>query len=332
VISGGGSPKDLETLFQLINMYFTQPRLDTTAFHAFSDQIVQYLKNQGSNPDAVFSDTVNVTMTQHDFRSRPVNEATFKELNPTRAFDIYRERFADASDFTFTFVGSFDTATLKPLVEQYIASLPALHRNETWKDVSPTPPHGVISKVVHKGTEPKAQTEILFTGPFVYNPENRFMMRALSELAQIRADNVLREQLGGTYSPSVNASYTRIPKQTYTIDFSYGSAPENVDKLFKSVLGIIDSLKKAPPTEAEMVKVKEQITRSREVDLKTNAFWLGNIDNRDAAGEDLAGLLGAYDAMIRNLTAGQVQAAARKYFDMNNYAKFVLLPEQKNIQ
>jgi zinc protease len=326
-MSGRASPKDLETLFQLINLHFTAPRLDTTAFRAFSNQIAQFLKNQGMDPGSVFRDTISVTMSQHHPREPLFNEATFAKLQPARAIDLFRERFADASDFTFLFVGNVDTATLKPLVEQYLASLPALNRKETWRDVGPSLPRGVIEKVVRKGTEPKAETEIMFTGPFVSTPQNRFILNALSELVQMRATEKLREQLGGTYSPSVSAGSSRIPKPTYTLSFSYGSSPENVEKLGRSVFEIIDSLKSTPPSIAEVEKVKEQIIREREVSLKTNQYWLTNIEAKDKAGEDLGGILGGYDAMVSALTPAQLQAAAKQYFDMKNYARFTLLPE-----
>jgi zinc protease len=326
-LRGSASPKDLETLFQLINLNMTAPRLDTTAYRAFSNQIAQFLKNQSLDPEAVYQDTISVTMSQHHPREPIFNEATFAKLDPARAVELYRQRFSDAGDFTFYFVGTLDTVALKPLVERYLASLPATRSKETWKDMGKRLPTGVIDKVVHKGREPKAQTDFMFTGPFVYTPQNRFVLRALGELAQMRATEVLREQLGGTYSPSVETSTPRLPVPTYSIDFSYGSAPENVEKLSKSVFSIIDSLKARPATAAELTKVKEQIIRSREVDLKTNSFWIGNIESRDEAGEDINGLLGAYDLMVKNLTAGQIQAAAKQYLNTKNYARFVLLPE-----
>ncbi|MEO5509179.1 MAG: insulinase family protein [Longimicrobiales bacterium] len=327
VMVGSASPKDLETMFQLINMTFTAPRLDTVAYRALSDQVVQFLKNMSSNPESVFGDTVGVVMSQHHFRDRPFNAETFKELNPVRAFEIFKERFADASDFTFVFTGNIDLATFKPLVERFIGSLPALNRNEKWKDNGSSYPTGVIEKVVRKGKEPKAETLIMFTGPFVSTPQSRFEMRALMELAQMRATETLREQLGGTYSPSVEGSGQRVPKPTYSISFSYSSSPENVEKLTQSVFSIIAAMKAAPPTDGELTRVKEQIIRSREVDLKTNRFWLSNISARIDAGEDLAGLLGPYDEMVQKLTGAQLQAAAKQYFNIKNYARFLLLPE-----
>src|SRR5262249_6135197 len=116
-MGGQASPKDLETMFQLIYLDFTAPRLDTAAFQALKNQIAPYLANRGADPDEVFGDAVTVTMTQHNFRARPLTAATFAEVNPEKALAFYKERFADASGFTFVFVGNVDTVTLKPLVE-----------------------------------------------------------------------------------------------------------------------------------------------------------------------------------------------------------------------
>ena len=328
-MSGVASPKDLETLFQLIQVEFTQPRLDSTVFVALTNQITPFLTNRGSSPEAVFGDTLMVTMRQHHYRARPMTVATWSEVSPQKALAIYKDRFADASDFTFVFVGNVKLETLKPLVEKYLASLPSTGRKEMWKDLGGGPPTGVVEKVVHKGTEPKANTVINFTGACVYNPENRFAMRALTELVQIKLNETLREQLGGTYSPGVDGGCARVPRQQYTISVQFGSSPENVEKLTKSVFAVIDTLKTQAPSQADVDKVKEQLLRSREVDLKQNAYWAGNIAARDQAGEDIAGLGAPYDEMIRKLTPAQIQAAAKQYFDVSNYARFVLLPEQQ---
>ena len=248
-------------------------------------------------------------------------------MNPEKAFAFYKNRFADASDFTFVFVGNVDTTSLKPLVETYLASLPSTGRKETFRDNGGGPPRGIIDKVVRKGTEQKANTVIDFTGTCVSNPETRFQMRALVELFQIKINETLREQLGGAYSPSVGGGCNRAPRQEYSLQVQFNSSPDNVEKLTKSVFALIDSLKTQPPTQADVGKVKEQLIRGREVDLKQNRYWLGNIMGREQAGENIAGLLGAYDEMIKNLTPAQIQEAAKKYFDTQNYARFVLLPE-----
>jgi len=328
-LSGRASPKDLETLFQLIYLDFTAPRLDTAAFLALKNQAAPYLANRGSDPDEVFGDTVQVTMTQHNFRARPFTAATFAEVNPQKALAFYEDRFADAGDFTFVFVGNVDTLALKPLVEKYLASLPATGRKETYRDNGGGPPKGVVERVVHKGVEPKANTIIDFTGACQYTPETRFALRALMELFQIKLTETLREQLGGAYSPSSGGGCARVPRQEYTLQVQFNSSPGNVEKLTKSVFALIDTLKTRGPDAADVAKVKEELTRGREVDLKQNGYWLANIVARDQAGEDITGLGDAYDAMIRGLTPALIQDAAKKYFDVANYARFILLPETK---
>jgi Predicted Zn-dependent peptidases len=330
--NGHSSPKDLETLFQLIYLDFTSPRLDTTAFNAFRAQVGPFLANRGASPDAVFQDTVQVTMAQHSVRARPVTSAVFAEVNPEKAFAFYKDRFADASDFTFVFVGNVDTTTLKPLVEKYLASLPSIGRKETWRDTGGGPPKGVVQRVVNKGTEPKANTVIDFTGACVSSPENRFALRALTTLVQMRLNETLREKLGGTYSPNVGGGCSKEPRQEYAIQIAFGSSPENVELLSKATFALIDSLKANPPSQADVDKVKEQILRTREVETRQNSYWLGNIIARDEAGEDLAGLTSVYDEMVKRLAPAQIQQAAKQYFNTSNYARFVLLPEGKTGQ
>jgi zinc protease len=144
---------------------------------------------------------------------------------------------------------------------------------------------------------------------------------------QTRLNETLREKLGGTYSPGVGGGCVREPRPEYSITVSFGSSPENVEVLSKATLALIDSLKAHPVPQADVDKVKEEILRSREVEVKTNAYWLGNIAARDQAGEDLGGLGVEYDEMVKRLTPAMIQQAARTYFNTNQYAKFVLLPE-----
>ncbi len=326
-LSGHASPKDIETLFQLAYLDFTAPRLDSAAFGAWKNQAAAYFADKGNDPDQVYSDTVSWTMAQHNFRARPMTAEVFGELNPEKAIAFYKDRFSDASNFTFLFVGNVDTVTLKPLVEKYLASLPSTHKAETFRDNGGSPPAGVVEKVVHKGVEPKATTLLEFTGACTYAPETRFALRALVEYFQIKLDEELREKLGGTYSPSFSGGCGRIPRQEYDLRVSFNSSPENVELLTKTVFAMIDSLKANVPSSADVGKVKEQLTRAREVEVKQNAYWLANIMGRRQAGEDITGLLAPYDKMLAGLTGAQIQDAARKYFDTKNYARFVLLPE-----
>jgi zinc protease len=326
-VQGQASPKDIETLFQLVYLQFTAPRLDSAAFQAFMNQQRAFLANRGASPEGTFFDTVSVTMASHSPRVRPVTLETLNEVTPDRAYQIFKERFADAGDFTFVFVGSVDVATLKPLVERYIASMPSTGTKESWKDVGARPPTGLVEKVVRKGTEPKALSQVFFTGPIDYTEANQFAMRALIEVMRYKLIQTLREGMSGTYSPGIGGGATKIPRPQYQISINFGSSPENAERLYKAAMAIIDTLKAQGPTQAEVDNVKEQLVRTREVDLKQNAFWISNIMSRGQTGEDVAALLAPYDAMIARLTPAQVQQAARVFFNTSNVARFVLLPE-----
>jgi zinc protease len=328
-LAGSASPKDVETMFELIYLKFTAARLDTAVWQAIKQQNEAAIANRGAIPQAVFQDTLSAVLSQGHFRARPLSATTIAEINPERALAIYKDRFANAGDFTFVFVGTFTLDSLKPLVEKYLGSLPNTGRVENWKDIGDAPPTGVIEKVVNKGTEPQSQNIFVFTGSCTYTPQVRLEMLALTTLTLMWMTDALREELGGTYSPSVNGGCSRIPRAEFSIGVQYGSSPENVEKLSKRVFAVIDSLKNHAATDADLAKVKEQIIRPRETQLRTNAYWIGNIANRDQSGEDIAGLLGPYDDMVKNLTAKQLQDAAKKYFDTGRYVKAVLLPEKK---
>jgi zinc protease len=131
------------------------------------------------------------------------------QMNLDKSLAFYKDRFSDASDFTFVFIGSFDLDTMKPLVTQYLAALPATHRKETWKDVGIKRPTGVIEKRVEKGLEPKSRAELVFSGAFPYTQEQRVAIRAMAEVLQIRLRESLREDLGGTYSVSASPAIRR---------------------------------------------------------------------------------------------------------------------------
>ena len=326
-LSASGSPKDLETMFQLIYLDFTAPRLDTVAWAAFKQQVGPFLANRGADPQSVFGDTVQVVMSQHSVRARPISPATFAEVDAAKAVSFYKTRFADAGDFTFVFVGNVDTSAVKPLVETYLASLPTVARKDAFVDRGVAAPKGVLKTVVHKGTEPKANTIMYFTGPCLYNPQNRVLIRALTTLMQTKLNETLREKLSGTYSPGVGGGCTREPRQEYSLQVTFGSSPENVEPLYTATLALIDSLKATPVSEADVAKVREEILRSHEVDVKTNTYWASNITARDQAGEDLGGLGTPYDNMVKAITPAMIQQAAKTYFNTANFARFVLLPE-----
>jgi zinc protease len=325
-LSGGASPRDLDVLFQLIHLTVTAPRADSAAYQAFRSQVEAYVANRGASPEQVFGDTVAVTMAQHSPYARPITREFLDQIDLQTALRVYRERFADVGDFVFTFVGSFSPDSLRPLAERYLASLPARGRQETWRDVGLRPPTGVVERTVRRGVEPKAQTRLVFTGPFTQSRENRFALLALQEVLNFRLRERLREALGGTYGVSVSAGSARVPRSEYTATVAFGSSPERVEELVRAVFAEIDSLKANGASADDIAKVKELQLRERETSLKQNGFWVGQLSARAEWGEDYGDIL-TYPKLLDTLTPQMVRDAARAYLNRANYARFTLLPE-----
>lgn len=328
-IAGSGSPKDIETLFQLIYARLMLPRRDSAAFEGFKNQIKPFLQNRGTSPEAAFSDTITVTMAQGHPRAEPINAALLDRVNLDKALAIYRDRFADFSGYTFVVAGSVTLASVKPLVEQWLGALPARGTPAKPRDTGIRPPSGRISKVVQKGVEPKAQTVTMYTGPATFSAAERYAIRSVSEYAEMKLLERLREALGGTYSVSVGGGLEQWPAQRFQVVIQYGSAPDRVDSLDTAVRSVLDSIKAGAITEADVAKIREQQLRALEVSLKENGYWLSNIAGRIEYGEDPRGLT-AYRDFIRGLTKEALQAAARKYFAGDNVARFVLVPQKPN--
>ena len=325
-ISGSASVRDVGTMMELVYLYFTAPRLDTALVNTFLGRYRGVLANRSASPDAAFSDTLQVTMSQHAEREQPVSLALLDRIDPVRSYDFYKERFADASGFTFVFVGNFKPDSIKPLIEKWIGGLPSTGKRETWRDTGIRPPSGVIERVVKKGTEPKARTALIFTGPFEYTRQNRYHLSALGELLNIKLREALRENLGGTYGVSVSPGASKDPRPAYRFTIGFGAAPERLEALTTAALAQIDSVKRFGVTPDYVTKVKEAAFRSREVALKQNDYWLSQIAAFDQNGWPLEQIPDG-DKLIGALTAADLQKAAAQYLRTDNYVRVSLYPE-----
>jgi zinc protease len=327
-LSGSASPRDLETMFQLIYMRFVEPRADSGAVAAQAAQLRALMANMSNTPGFVFAQTLAGILGNNHPRRRVNTVESIDQWNLEKSFAFYKDRFADASDFTFVFVGTFEPETMRPLVERYLGSLPSIHRTETWKDVGARFPTGVIVKRVEKGLEPKSQAALVYTGPFVFDQGNRVAIRAMAEILQNRLRETIREQLGGTYSINANASYGSIPIPDYTISIGWGCDPARVDELVARVLQEIEVLKTNGPTAQQVADEREALLRDYESVTKQNGWWLSQIAQRYEIHEDPAGLLTLPDA-YRTIDAATIQQAARLYLKGDNRVQVTLVPEKQ---
>ena len=327
-LNGSSSRKDLETMFQLIYLRFTAPRADPNAFNAQAAQMKSILGNQVAVPEFAFSSALMAARYQNHPRRRLPTPEMIDEWNLDKSMAFYKDRFADASDFTFVFVGSFDSTTIKPLVEKYLGSLPSIRRKESWKDVGVRPPADVVVKRVEKGVEPKSLSAIAFTGPFEFDQTHRVAIRAMAEILQRRLLETIREDLGGTYSINANATYEKVPSPTYSITIRFGSSPDRTDSLIKRVFQEIELLKTNGPTDQQVNDEKEALLRDFETSSKLNNFLLAQISARYENGEDPAGVWRISD-YYQKIDKAMIQEAAKTYLNTNRYVEVMLFPEKK---
>lgn len=324
-LSGAAAPADLETLLQLVHLKFTAPRVDSAAFVAYAEQARASLQNRAASPEAAFQDTLRAVLAQHHPRVRAPRPELFDSLDMTRSLEIYRERFADASDFTFYMVGSFAPDSVRGLVERYIASLPALHRNESWRDLGIRPPLGVVRRTVRQGLEEKGLTQIVFTGALTVDAETVQLLSTLADVIRIRLREVLREDLSGTYGVSVRASASGTPVPLYQVAIAFGSAPDRIDELTEVVFAELDTLRTRGPRAQDLAKAKEMALRAREVSTESNQFWIAQILSYDQSDWPLREILSGPDR-IRSITAERLQSAAARYLDPANHVQVSLVP------
>ena len=325
-LRGSASPEDLETLFQLVYLYGTAPRADTTAFAAYRAWMRGILENRSASPEAAFGDTLQVVLAQHHFRSRPWSKALIGEMDLLTSYRVYQQRFGDFGDFTFIFVGNFELATIESLVRRYLGSLPSAGRQESWRDVGIEPPAGQVERFVYKGLEAKSQTRMVFTGPFDWNYRDFFIIHAVADVLQIRLREVLREELGGTYSVGVGAATTHYPRETYSLSISFGCDPDRAEELAAVVMAQIDTLQAQGPEALYIQKAKERRRRRHELRLRENGYWLSLLDMTHFHQIDPRLALDYLD-YVEGLDAEMMQGAMQRYCKRENYVRVVLFPE-----
>ncbi len=325
-ISGGASPQDIETLFQLIYLEFTAPRADAQAVEAWKARTKAALENRLASPETVFSDKMRVTLSQGHFRRRPASVEMLDEIDLGRAETVWRERFGDAGDFTFGIVGAFRAEDLRPLVATYLGGLPATGRVETWQDVGVRPPPGVVEVEVRKGLEQKSQVRLVFTGSTTWSRESDHLLLSLGSALSIRLREVLREDLGGVYGVAAGGGIARRPVERYSFGVSFGCSPLRVAELKKVVLDEIEAAGTTGFSEEIVAKVREQQVRERETALKQNGFWLGGILDAMRFGDDPRLLL-RHDELVRLVTADALRDTAKRFLDPRRLVTGVLMPE-----
>jgi zinc protease len=324
---GSSSIADVETLFQLLYSYFTDPREDREAYANMVRSLATAAQNREAQPGRVFSERVRQVLRSGHYTAEPLSVERISEIDFERALEIYAERFADAGDFTFVFVGNIEPRDLEPYLERYIASLPSLPAEESWRDVGIERPIDVVLDEVRAGIEPQSQVIIVFHGDYEWSRNNNHLLLSLADALRIRMREVLREDESGTYGVGVRASFDRYPRERYTVQIYFGTSPERAVELAERAMNVVAELSTAPPADIYLTKVKATQTEGYQLDIKENSYWINGIKNAVLHDRELRSIL-AYPELIDALDAEDLTEAARRYLDTDRYVRVILYPQE----
>lgn len=328
LISGSSSGRDLETMLQMTHLFFTKPNKDEDLFQAYKANQVANAKNPNLNPFRYFYKQIAVEMSNNHLRAVPLTEEQVSnELDLNKAYNFYKERFANADGFTFIFVGSFEVEEIKPLIKTYLASLPSVPAEHASKDIGLRYTQG-NNKVYRKGKEEKADVHIRYNGAAEFSVKEKKVIRALASLVKLNLYDELREKRGGVYGVRVGGFATDVPYEWYRLSIEFSSAPENVDDLVAAIHKEINKIKEEGVAEEDLNKVKEAIRLNAKEGLDYNSYWISRLKESYEYDLEPEKILD-YNGFADELTAKKLQDAANKYLKKENYSQFILLPEDE---
>ncbi len=326
-MSGTASPKDLETMLQMTHLYFTNPRFDEEAFGSYISKNQMLFSNLLASPQNYYSDQFSKILSQDNPRGGGFpNAEDLEKVDFKRAYEIYKERFADASDFTFVFVGNFEVEEIKPQLSTYLASLPNLKRSESWTDLGIEAPAGVVKKEILKGSDPKSYATIYYHGKTDYDPIKNYHLSSLGEVVTNKLIDILREEKSGVYGVGASAGMIRLPEEKYYFRIAFPCGPENVDDLVATTHEILKDIKANGVTEEDLNKVKQAQLKGLEEDLKQNNYWMNRLYSFYYYEDDLGDFMKS-EERIANLTKEDLKLVANEFLNEKQYVEAILLPE-----
>lgn len=328
--SGSTAPKDLEFFMQYLHAFFASPRHDPSVYDLVTSEYMEQIKMLQANPMYKFFGMFMGEMTQNDpYQLSELNytEDYIKSVNYERAFNIYKERFANPADFIFTFVGNFDEAQMNTMLETYLGSLKTTTGKENFRgDVLKDFPTTKTEKNIYAGVDDKSWVGLAYNKEYPWNLKNNMIISQIGEALQIEVLETIREKMGGVYSPILQLGTEKYPDPTYTLLVMFSCSPENTDKLSNAVIDILKTFQKNGPKKETLDKVKEQMIRGRENSIQTNRYWNSLISGCYYMEEGFEGV-NNYAERVKEVTNQDIVDFLQKYFDPELYIKLYLYPE-----
>ena len=320
-ITGSCSPKDLETMFQLVYLYFTQPRSDKEAYQSFYSRQKNMLEAQEAHPLVTFQDSVSAVLYNNFPTAMRMKASDMDKVDYDKAMKIYKDKFGSIENFTFTFVGNFDMKTIRPYIQRYLGSIPAGKQKKSWKDDGlKIPKTNVVCRYDKKMETPTTTVLLLYSGDMKYTLENKIMMGAMADILDIVYTEKIREDEGGTYGVRVRGQLAKYPTETFTCQIFFQTNREVHEKLIGIAKNEVKELAVNGPREKDVNKVKENLLKKYAENLEENQYWQGMYSQYVLYEINE---MKEYTSLVNKISVESIQKFAKQLLD-NAYQKEVV--------
>ena len=326
ILSGYCSPKDLETLMQLVYLSFTAPRMDDAAFESFKQRTKASLANQEANPMVALSDTLQKEMYGNHPMAKRFKAEMVDQIDYNRIMEMYKDRFKEAGDFTFLFVGNINLEEAKPLIETYLGGLPTINRKENYKDIKLDIQKGAHKNVFEKQMEtPKATVISVISGNCEYNLKNDLLMTLLKQTMDLVYTETIREKEGATYGVSTTGMVSRYPKDEALFQIYFDTDPAKREKMEQLVMAELQKVAQEGPRPEHLAKVKEFLLKKHLENVKENGYWLNKLNEYYWYNTDMDS---NYDKLLNEISVEDVKNFTKALLDQGNIIEVTMTAKE----
>ena len=323
--NGSCSPKDLETMFQLIYLGFTAPRMDDAAFESFKQRTKASLANQEADPMTAFSDTLQHIMYGNHPLATRLKADMIDQIDYNRVMEMYKDRFKEAGDFTFMLVGNINLEEAKPLIETYLGGLPTINRKENFQDLKLNRREGTHKNVFEKQmATPKATVISVISGNCEHNLKNNLLMTMLSQTMDMVYTETIREKEGATYGVGAVGQLSKYPKEEAIFQIYFDTDPAKREKMEQLVMAELQKVAQEGPRPEHLAKVKEFLLKKHVENAKENSYWLGQLLQYYWYNVDMNT---GYEKLVNELTVEDVKNFTKALLDQGNIIEVTMTAE-----
>lgn len=327
-VNGSATPQDFETMMQMLYLRFEKPRFDADAHKVVIDRTRIMMQQMEGKPNKIMQDSMQLIATNYNPRTILMNQKNLGELTIDKVEKVYRDRIADASDFTFFIVGNMDAEEVKPLVEKYIGSISSTHRNEKWIDRKVRVPKGKVEKVIELPLEtPKTTVLISLSKEMPYNLKESFEVSVLASILNLRYTENIREKEGGTYGVGVEGDVSREPVGIYSLSMQFDCEPDRAEHLKSLIYAELEKIQKEGVTAEELNKIVLNINKNREQSKHHNSYWMGVLNSYYRTGINTNDATN-FENIVNSLTPADIQNFAKKLFKDADILDIMFVPKK----